>query len=90
MYFNAGDIALHIQRIKIKDGQIWIEANEGNPIALFDPEHIRMSRLNGSINGFHFVKDTMRANIDLAVKDRSGFELKNYRQNSVSRRKSWN
>jgi hypothetical protein len=76
MYFNAGDIAVHVQRIKLKDGQVWIEANEGSPIQLFDPEHIRLSKLNGTINGFHFVKDTMRANIDLAVKDRSGFELK--------------
>ena len=71
MYFNAGDIAVHVQRIKLKDGQVWIEANEGSPIQLFDPEHIRLSKLNGTINGFHFVKDTMRANIDLAVKDRS-------------------
>ena len=76
MYFNAADIAVHVQRIKIKDGQVWIEANEETPIPLFDPEHIRLNKLNGSINGFHFVKDTMRANIDLSVKDRSGFELK--------------
>ena len=76
MYFNAGNIALHVQRIKVKEGQIWIEANEGIPVRLFDPEHIRLSRLNGNINGFHFIKDTMRANIDLSVKDRSGFELK--------------
>ncbi len=81
MYFNAGDIALHIQKIKIKEGQVWIEANQAPPLALFDVEHIRLNKLNGTIAGFHFVKDTMRANIDLTVRDRSGFELKKLQTN---------
>ncbi len=76
MYFNAGDIALHIAKIKIKDGQLWIEANEDKPSDIFDGEHIRLSKLNGSISNFHFIKDTIKASIVLSAKDRSGFELK--------------
>ena len=76
MYFNAGDIALHIAQIKIKDGQLWIEANEENPSEIFDGEHIRLSKLNGAINNFHFIKDTIKASVVLSAKDRSGFELK--------------
>jgi hypothetical protein len=76
MYFNAGDIALHIAKFKIKDGQLWIEANEDKPSDIFDGEHIRLSKLNGSISNFHFIKDTIKASIVLSAKDRSGFELK--------------
>jgi hypothetical protein len=76
MYFNAGDIAVHIAQIKIKDGQLWIEANENKPSEIFDGEHIRLSKLNGSISNFHFIKDTIKASIVLSAKDRSGFELK--------------
>jgi hypothetical protein len=76
MYFNAGDIIVHATKIKIKDGQLWIEANEDKPSPIFDGEHIRLSKLNGDISNFNFIKDTMRASIVLSAKDRSGFELK--------------
>ncbi len=76
MYFNAGNIALHIAQIKIKDGQLWIEANENKPSEIFDGEHIRLSKLNGDIKNFHFIKDTIKASVVLSAKDRSGFELK--------------
>lgn len=76
MYFNAGDITVHATKIKIKDGQLWIEANEDKPSPIFDGEHIRLSKLNGDISHFNFIKDTMRASIVLSAKDRSGFELK--------------
>ncbi len=76
MYFNAGDITVHVAQIKIKDGGLWIEANEDKPSNLFDGEHIRLSKLNGVIENFNFIKDTMRASIVMSAKDRSGFELK--------------
>lgn len=76
LYFNAADIALQIAQLKLKDGQIWIEANEDIPSAIFDGEHIRLSKLNGSINNLRFVKDTIRASVQISAKDRSGFELK--------------
>jgi len=76
MYFNAGDIKVYASKIKIRDGQLWIEANEDKPSPIFDGEHIRLSKLNGDINHFNFIKDTMRASIVLSAKDRSGFELK--------------
>lgn len=76
MYFNTGDITVHVGQIKIKDGQLWIEANEDKPINLFDGEHIRLSKLNGALSNVSFIKDTIRASVDLAVKDRCGFELK--------------
>lgn len=76
MYFNGGDITVRVAEIKIKDGQLWIEANEDKPSEIFDGEHIRLSKLNGSISNFNFIKDTMRASIVMSAKDRSGFELK--------------
>lgn len=75
MYFNAGDILVQAKQLKITDGKLFIDGNPNNPSNNFDGSHIQLSKLNGSFNHLSFVKDTIRADIDLSVKDRSGFEL---------------
>ncbi len=76
MYLNPSDILVQIAQIKIKEGQLWIEANENEPSNIFDGEHIRLSKLNGLIKNFNLKKDTIHASVELSAKDRSGFELK--------------
>ncbi|WP_439515935.1 translocation/assembly module TamB domain-containing protein [Sediminibacterium sp.] len=75
MYFNAGNILVQAKQLKITDGKLFIDGNPNNPSNNFDGSHIQLSKLNGSFNNLSFIKDTIRADIDLAVKDRSGFEL---------------
>jgi len=76
MYFNAGDIKLHAALIKIKNGQLWIEANDEAPTPYFDGNHIRIGKLNGNFSNVNFIKDTIHASVLLSAKDRSGLELK--------------
>ncbi|MCX6338060.1 MAG: hypothetical protein NT153_12415, partial [Bacteroidetes bacterium] len=76
MYFNAGDITAFVSSIKINDGQLWVEANQEKPMPIFDGNHIRLSKLNGVLANISFIKDTIKANITLSAKDRSGLELK--------------
>ncbi|MDZ4071258.1 MAG: translocation/assembly module TamB domain-containing protein [Sediminibacterium sp.] len=75
MYFNAGNMLVQAKQLKITDGKLFIDGNPNNPSNNFDGSHIQLSKLNGSFNNLSFIKDTIRADIDLAVKDRSGFEL---------------
>jgi hypothetical protein len=43
---------------------------------LFDGRHIEVSKLNGTIKNFNFIKDTISANVDLSAVERSGFKLR--------------
>lgn len=75
MYFNAGNIFVQTKQIKITDGKLFIDGNPNNPSTNFDGSHIQLSKLNGSFSNLSFIKDTIRADIALSLKDRSGFEL---------------
>ena len=76
MYFNEGDIMVKANEINIRNGVLFLDADLDKPSAHFDGSHIQMSKLNGKLQNVSFIKDTMRANIDLSVKERSGLELK--------------
>lgn len=76
MYLNAGDIALYVNRVTIKNGSLFIDGNTERPIPHFDGSHIQLSKLTGTLDQIRFVKDTLRANIELSVKDRCGLELR--------------
>ncbi|MES2005033.1 MAG: hypothetical protein V4450_10960 [Bacteroidota bacterium] len=76
MYFNEGNINVRVGKITIRNGSLFLDGNTDKPIANFDGSHIQMSQLNGTLQHLRFLKDTLRANIDLSVKDRCGLELK--------------
>lgn len=75
MYFNPGNILVKARKLKITDGKFFIDGNLQDPVNYFDGSHIQLSKLNGTIDNISFIKDTIRAGIDLSVKDRSNFEL---------------
>jgi hypothetical protein len=81
MYFNPGNLSILAKKITITNGQLRIDGNETKPVAHFDGSHIQLSKLNGTLSSVSFVKDTLRADINLSVKDRSGFELKKLKTN---------
>lgn len=75
LQFNAGNMLIKAKTLQVVDGRLFLDGNEKNPAAYFDGSHIQLSKLNGTLNQVSFVKDTLRADIDLSVKDRSGFQL---------------
>lgn len=81
LYYNAGDIALKVQRIQLINGGLNIEGNLEKPLPGFDGSHIRLSQLSGSINRFRFQQDTLSALVHLTAKDRCGLELKKLKAN---------
>ncbi len=81
MYFNEGNMLLLIGKLKINNGSIFLDSDTGKPSPYFDGRHIQLSKLNGTFDNISFIKDTLKANVDLAVKDRSGLELKKLKTN---------
>lgn len=77
MYFNEGDITLKIKAINITNSYFGnLTRGEKSDKGVFDGENIQASKLTASIKNLTFIKDTIKANIDIAAKERSGFELK--------------
>lgn len=76
LYFNEGGIYVQAKKISLKNGYFYEDANLEAPEKGFDEEHLRFSMLNGNINDFSFQQDTIRANITLSAKEKSGFELR--------------
>lgn len=76
MYFNEGDMSVQAGDISIRNGSLFIDGNQKTPLPFFDGSHIQLSKLNGTISGLRFIKDTLRANVDISAKDRCGLELK--------------
>lgn len=76
MYFNAGNMLIKAKKLTISDGKLWLDGNEDIPLKHFDGAHFRLSKLEGTLSDISFIKDTIRADIYLSAKDRSGFELK--------------
>lgn len=81
MYFNTGDIAVHLANLSISNGNLFLEGNEEKPAEGFDGSHIELTKLTGTLKNIRFVKDTLRANIDLSMKDRCGLEIKKLKTN---------
>lgn len=75
LQFNAGNMLIKASLLQINNGRFYIDGNEKTALAHFDGAHIQLSKLNGTLKQVSFIKDTLRADIDLSVKDRSGFQL---------------
>jgi hypothetical protein len=77
MYFNEGDLQLIAGRVTIRNGTFNIENETGQPVyPNFDPDHIRFDKINGTFTNVSFIKDTIKANVNLSTKERSGFDIR--------------
>lgn len=76
MYFNTGNISVSVKNITIHNGSLFLDSDSDKPLQHFDGSHIQLSQLSGTLQTVSFLKDTIRANLDLTVKDRCGLELK--------------
>ncbi len=75
-YFNPGGIEIKVADFKITNGTYITDNGTRKPYDYFDGAHMNISKLNGTLNNFSFIGDTIKANINVSAKERSGFELK--------------
>lgn len=75
-YFNPGDMQITAGKINIRNGTFNNEKlTEREPYRHFDGLHIRFEKLNGTLNNISFIKDTIKAAVNLSGVERSGFEI---------------
>ncbi|MEO6454584.1 MAG: translocation/assembly module TamB domain-containing protein [Ginsengibacter sp.] len=77
--WNGDDWVFSIRKLKIDEGKFLQDQHTDRPafINFFDDKHINFSSINGSIKNIQFIKDTLRADIDITAKERSGLQVKN-------------
>ncbi len=78
LQWNPEGWYVSVKNISLKNGGLAFE-REGISKVLaneFDERHIVISNLGGNIKNFEFIKDTLKANVSVSAKDRSGFVIK--------------
>ncbi len=78
LQWNTDDWLINIKNIFVRNGGLALESETNTQPYnnMFDGGHIVFSSLNATFKNVQFAKDTLTANVDIAAKDRSGFEIK--------------
>ncbi len=76
LQLNTADVILKVKKITIKNGTISIQGNEEKADNYFDGSHLFITKVNGKFNNTTLIKDTLRSDVELSAKERSGLELK--------------
>lgn len=74
--FNTGGMFIKVNNMKITNGTFINNADNDKPLAHFDGAHLNISKLNASFTNLSLNKDTLKVDLDLSCKERSGIELK--------------
>lgn len=80
--WNADEWKLIVKTMHIRDGLLGVDDLEDTTPpepGYFDPGMIRFTGINLSISNSRVVKDSIYANLELATKERCGFEVKRLR-----------
>lgn len=76
LQMNVGDMKLKVNNLVINNGTLSVQSNESKPDPYFDGSHIYITKLNGKFDNISLIKDTLRCNVDIDARERSGLELK--------------
>jgi hypothetical protein len=79
--WNVAGWDVHIRKINLENARFKNDKGNAIPTAYFDGRHVDFSSITGSIENFRWVADTMRANIDLTTKERSGLIVESLKSN---------
>ncbi len=80
--WNPDNWNIAVGRVNIKEGSYKNSAGNSIPKAeFFDGKHIHFTNVNGQINQFVFQKDTLRADVNLSTKERSGLLVQSLKTN---------
>ncbi|MEP6594609.1 MAG: translocation/assembly module TamB domain-containing protein [Ginsengibacter sp.] len=78
LQWNTDSWLFTIKNLRIKNGSIAIGTftERASFVDLFDDKHISFSSISANVKNFQFIKDTLTADVELAAKEHSGFQLK--------------
>ncbi len=78
LQWNTDGWHVSAKNVSLVNGTVAIESEGSGPSVAneFDNNHLVLSSLNGAFKNFEFINDTIKANVVISVKDRSGFAIK--------------
>jgi hypothetical protein len=77
LYWNPEQWNIVAANIELRNGYLSSDLeNNKKPLPYFDGAHFHFSQINGIIKNLRFIDDTLKANIALSTKERSGFEVR--------------
>ncbi len=77
MYFNSSDLNLTVDNLIIKNGTFQNLKNPDRPAdSYFDADYLSFNKINASFKQFSFVRDTIKAQIEIATRERCGIEVR--------------
>ena len=75
-YWNPDLWNISVKSVKLKKGNFISDLDNGAALLpYFDGEHINFKEINGELNNFSLVADTIKADIALSTIERSGFQV---------------
>ncbi len=78
--WNAGGWIVRIDKLKIENGTFKNDAySQIAEMTSFDGRHIEFSSINAVFNNVLWEKDTVTTHLELQTKERSGFEVKDFK-----------
>lgn len=76
LYWNPDQWAIAANQIEIIDGLFATDLENGrDPLPYFDGAHFLFSEINGKIDHLKFIDDTLKADLVLRTRERSGFKV---------------
>ena len=78
LLLNPSNMLVSLKQLSITNGTFTNSADNNKPVKHFDGAHILFSNINATFNNLHLTKDTLRAEMNLATKERSGLEIKKF------------
>lgn len=77
-YWNPDLWNITAKKVQLKKGNFISDLENGAlPLPYFDGEHINFKEINGELNNFSLLADTLKADITLNTIERSGFKVNN-------------
>jgi hypothetical protein len=81
---DAEPLDFLLRNVQISNGRFRSDNASTAPLAgQFDTRHLDFTAINGTIRNLGFIGDTLRGNLDLKAKERSGLEVKALRANTT-------
>ncbi|MBC7588989.1 MAG: translocation/assembly module TamB domain-containing protein, partial [Chitinophagaceae bacterium] len=78
---NPSRMFLQVASLKITNGNFVNIGNDRMPLNYFDADHLNFSKLDASFTNILLNNDTLKINMDLSCKERSGIDLKRLKTN---------
>jgi hypothetical protein len=74
--FNTGNLEVLVKKIILENGTVKVEHESDHPpYDYFDGQHVLFTNISGQLENIALKRDTLFAKLQLATKERSGFEV---------------